>query len=222
MESERKAFLSIGGTPVYFEEDWATGIGGGLWSTGLAIARYLEQHPDHARKNLVHKDRFSLLELGSGNGFLAVCFLALAKELFHPVAITDFEDHLPLIKTTLQANSQIISDKSDRKPMVLEHKWGEFPLSEDKENPLNQTFDLIVGSDLAYRDELHDPLIASLRHFSHSKTVTLLGVTMHDTKPSFFFKLKEAGFTYERMADHLLDLKFRGTSFGVFVIRLAS
>ncbi len=36
---DKKVFLSIDDTPVYFREDWNTGIGGGLWSTGLAIAK---------------------------------------------------------------------------------------------------------------------------------------------------------------------------------------
>ena len=27
-------FLQINGIPIYFNEDWGTGIGGGLWTTG--------------------------------------------------------------------------------------------------------------------------------------------------------------------------------------------
>jgi hypothetical protein len=37
----RRPFLFVHGYPVYFEEDWTVGIGGGLWSTGLALCRYL-------------------------------------------------------------------------------------------------------------------------------------------------------------------------------------
>ena len=79
-QEKDSAFLRINNTPVYFQEDWDTGIGGGLWSTGLAFARYLEHHPQHALSSLdaLHKtNKLSLLELGSGNGFLAICMLAL-------------------------------------------------------------------------------------------------------------------------------------------------
>jgi predicted nicotinamide N-methyase len=220
-ETAKEAFLSIGDTPVYFEEDWDAGIGGGLWSTGLALATYLSQHTVHARSNLTRKNQLSLLELGSGNGFLSVCFAALSKDMFHQVVITDTEEHLPLIQRTIEANKHIInlSENDVFGATILKHQWGEFPPAEEADNPLNHTYDLIVGSDLAYRDELHDPLINSLHHFSNSKTITLLGVTMVDTKPIFFAKLKQSGFCYERLSDHLLDPKFRGTTFGIFVIQ---
>jgi len=29
-----EAFLTINDVPIYFNEDWGTGIGGGLWTTG--------------------------------------------------------------------------------------------------------------------------------------------------------------------------------------------
>ena len=221
--TQRSPALTIASTPVYFEEDWAAGIGGGLWSTGLAIGLYLSQFPDHAKRFMERKSRVSFLELGSGNGFLSVCFLALAKELDCSLVITDTKEHLPLINLTLEGNDHIIkprdSQKNNPSVKVLEHQWGTFPPSDDQENPLNQSFDLIFGSDLAYRDELHDPLISSLRHFSDAQTVIILGITMLDTKPIFFSKLREAGFAYERLADHLMDPKFRGTTFGIFVIQ---
>ena len=278
--------------PIYFDEDWDTGIGGGLWSTGLAIGKYISQHSHHVRNNLLdmlhrknnsspattttideeeqpppnQRKRLSLLELGSGNGFLSVCFLAVAKDLLEHVAITDTMEHLPLIETTIQANRHILCDDVDNGVFVendhgkkvveiSEHLWGEF--SDDvvqQQQPKEQRqeaqkdvgdkggdngnirtyptldhnikFDIIVGSDVAYRDELHDPLIASLLHYSHSSsqgnsgnsTIIIIGVTMADTKPIFFHKLTQAGFMYERLADHLLDIQFRGsTTFGVFI-----
>ena len=58
-------------------------------------------------------------------------------------------------------------------------------------------------------------------HSKNGHTTSIIGVTMNDTKPIFFKKLNEAGFVYERIADHLLDTKFRGgTAFGIFIIQL--
>jgi len=79
-------------------------------------------------------------------------------------------------------------------------------------------YDFIFGSDLAYRDYLHDPLISSLLQLSHQHTICLIGVTMSDTRPVFFDKLTEAGFLYQRLADHYLEGHFRGGTFGIFVI----
>jgi predicted nicotinamide N-methyase len=244
-EEHRKPFLKIGDTQVYFSEDWATGIGGGLWSTGLAMARYFgTPHAASTIQRLQERKRkqdgqgLSVLELGSGNGFLSVCLMALARDnSFANLVVTDFEDHLAMIRQTLAANSHITQadDEKDQVPIhVLEHSWGEFSSPTVSANVDGESadtslphkvqqgkyqFDLIIGSDVAYRRELYDPLIASLQQYCHAQTVCLIGMTMNDTTPSFFKLLTKAGFVYERFADHLLHPEFRGKTFGVFVIR---
>lgn len=148
--------------PIYFQEDWNTGIGGGLWSTGLAFSKYLTT--PHAAANLqqlaaAKKDNkgqefdeeegLSVLELGSGNGFLSVCILGLANQLeqlqknntngetsptviIKDLAITDLVDHLDLMQKIVDANAHILGVGADSSSItktrvhVLEHKWGEF------------------------------------------------------------------------------------------------
>ena len=96
-------------------------------------------------------------------------------------------------------------------------------------------FDLIIGSDVAYRDYLHEPLIDALKEFSSSQssssssthiipTVSLIGITMNDTKPIFFQKLIQAGFQYEKLAEHLFDTEYNTCSrqFGIFAITRTS
>lgn len=226
--------MKIKDTQLYFSEDWTTGIGGGLWSTGLALARYFgTKHAASCIQRLESqtKNGLSVLELGSGNGFLSVCLLAAARESLANLVVTDTNDHLHMMRQTLAANSHVLAgDNVKDVPIhVLEHMWGEFSTTtslsaetDDLPNRVHQgrhQFDLIIGSDLAYRKELYDPLIASLQQFSHAHTVSLIGITMLDTTPSFFRLLTKAGFMYERLADHLLDPEFRGKTFGVFVIR---
>jgi len=190
----------------------------------------------------------SALELGSGNGFLSVCLAAVARDLFKELVVTDLQDHLELIERTLMANSHIISldspaclsergssartDNSPLNTIVIEHRWGEFDLlngnqectveSVRRSHALSgsKTFDFIFGTDVAYRNYLYESLIASLKRFSHQHTISLIGVTMMDTEANFFFKLREAGFRYYRLADHLMDAEFRGNTFGIFVIQL--
>lgn len=250
-EQHPKPFLKIGDTQVYFSEDWATGIGGGLWSTGLAMARYFgTPHAASCIQRLQTQKRkqngqgLSVLELGSGNGFLSVCLMALARDSFANLVVTDAEDHLAMIRQTLAANSHIVQTDNVEYQVpihVLEHLWGEFTLptvsSANNGEPVDTNattesmslpdrvqrgehkFDLIIGSDVAYRRELYDPLIASLQRYCHAQTVALIGTTMNDTTPSFFRLLTKAGFAYERFADHLLHPEFRGKTFAVFVIR---
>ncbi|KAL3943251.1 MAG: hypothetical protein SGBAC_002696 [Bacillariaceae sp.] len=219
--SSSEPVLTINDKPIHLVEDWEHGIGGGLWTTGLAIAKYLGT--PHGMEQLSTKRR--VLELGSGNGFLGVCLL-VANPNLEQVVITDTKDHLPLIEKTLQINgiesatsrddaSTVSSNRS--KVRVEEYLWG--PTTPETSATIkDNSFDLIIGSDLAYRNDLHDPLIASILAVSHADTVTLLGVTMRDTRAIFFRKLIAAGLKYERLADHLLENLYRGKRFGVYVI----
>ena len=235
---EIEPFVYIAGQPIYFQEDWGTGIGGGLWSTGAALAKYFDT--SHAAQQILQQQQqaTSFLELGSGNGLLSVCWMALLASLLndgsnaatyrqHKVVVTDTAEHLALIRQTIDANPHIIGQRKIGQPfevLVQEHLWGEF----DDDNvqadatklPTNQTFDYIVGSDVAYRRELYEPLIASLQRFAHDRTVILLGCTMADTTPKFFDLLLRAGFLYRRLADHVLPAAYRGQqTFGIFLVQ---
>jgi predicted nicotinamide N-methyase len=167
------------------------------------------------------------------------------------VVVTDTAEHLPLMRATIESNlkrilPQIIRNHKanttdididtyidvERIARVEEYLWGEeynfgggrtSNRSGDKISGHQQSksFDLIIGSDVAYRDHLHDPLIAALDEFCVPQhTVALIGVTMSDTKPIFFEKLTERGFCYEKLADHLLGDEFctSNRQFGVFSI----
>lgn len=250
--------LTINKIPIHLLEDWSTGIGGGLWSTGLAMAKYFERHAAAIFDNLnflarlkhsqartemqLDQTRYeccgiSAIELGAGNGFLSVCLLAVMAGLervpLEKLVITDMADHLRLIRNTLDANSHVydrmkimesiisckssdgtnerefpsmnvhnLSDDNRIKPVeiiVTEHIWGSFENFE-KEDLNQEKYDFIFGTDLAYREYLYKPLIASLLRFSHAHTLCLIGVTMNDTHPLFFDLLTDAGFRYQRLA----------------------
>lgn len=234
-DDQKNPYLCIHGVPVYFCEDWRTGIGGGLWSTGLSLGRYfgtapaalsLQRIADSAGNGL------SVLELGSGNGFLAVCIAALAAARnidIRQLVVTDDADHLDMIRKTIAENSHACS--TVRKVTVMEHLWGVFSDVNSTERANGEVnidlavrggtvkFDLIIGSDVAYRDFLYDPLIRSIQQFSHPQTVSLIGVTMSDTTPDFFARLDQAGMAYQKFADFLIEPEYRGTTFGIFVIQ---
>lgn len=252
---------------INFHEDWNAGIGGGLWSTGLAMAYYFSQHSSVVCACLSNLKVKTALELGSGNGFVSVCFLAslTSQCQLQKLVLTDLEEQLPFIQRTLNANRHIVrrfvvdynlfqsSNDSSNSSLPLSssfyeeettgsgqplcgtvetnidvivamHSWGEFTTSaETNYNDRSccaRKFDFIFGSDVAYQDNLHQPLIQSLVHFSHNRTIILLGVTMNDTKPIFFDALWNAGFTYIRIADNDYVMpEYRGKNFGLFILQ---
>jgi hypothetical protein len=220
--------------PIYLQEDWSSGIGGGLWSTGLAMAYYCTtQHFLHQLQRLQQQQQqnhhrssstLRVLELGSGNGFLSVCLVVATKVLMNDsnihVIATDTAEHLSLMQSTVDLNStcHAAAARIDVRPCisVQEYVWGAVTSTADDV----AEFDLIIGSDLAYRDGLHDPLIDAFQQVCSRKTVILLGVTMTDTKPIFFTKLLDRGFRYEKLSDSLLEPTFRSNKqFGIFVIQ---
>mmetsp|Transcript_29869 Transcript_29869/g.34701 ORF Transcript_29869/g.34701 Transcript_29869/m.34701 type:complete len:263 (-) Transcript_29869:2413-3201(-) len=179
------------------------------------------------------KHKIKALELGSGNGLLSCCLASTVGDLLDELVVTDLADHLDLMRQTVNANSHFLTLQTDEKEnkdrednsnlenvkcYVTEHTWGEFDDISTQSKLLGK-FDFIFGSDVAYRDYLHDPLISSLDRLSHENTIILIGVTMTDTKPIFFSSLRKAGFRYERIPDHLMSEEFRGATFGLFVIQ---
>jgi hypothetical protein len=130
-----------------------------------------------------------------------------------------------MIRKTIRANSHAVQCVEN--VIVMEHRWGSFSSNSDSHDTANATslldgskkFDLIIGSDVAYREYLYDPLIRSIQQFSHSQTISLVGVTMSDTTPEFFHRLDRAGFIWQKFADSLLAPEFRGTTFGIFAIQ---
>jgi predicted nicotinamide N-methyase len=268
--SDRPAFLTFhnGSLPIYYHNDWHVGLGGGLWSTGAAMAHYLTTR--HAYKQIQKiwqrkgKQGLRLVELGSGNGLLATCWWAMGRDYLDCLVVTDMADHLDRIRETLAENDHLHHVKSTASStaqppskvnihvMVLD--WGvsfaetsvsTANVNSDKDDTDTGTStstakgyttdelstywkthaclpfdaDILVGSDVVYHEDLYDPFIKTLSRLSSSHTVTLLGVTMVDTTPTFFDMLNKAGFVYERIQDALMDVSFRGNTFGLFVVQ---
>lgn len=106
------------------------------------------------------------------------------------VVITDRADHLDLIRRNAETNAIISAPTT--KVTVLEYDW----LNDDVNHLEPLPFDVIIGTDVAYCEELYEPVVAALRRIAGPETLILLGVTRTDTRPPFFRLLQEAGFDY--------------------------
>ena len=97
-EEDNTSSNDSGGYDIYLNENWDSGIGGGLWTTGSALAKYFTTSPhflqqikrirqnnnnevegggddDDDDNNNRRRRPLRVLELGSGNGFLSVCLV---------------------------------------------------------------------------------------------------------------------------------------------------
>ncbi|CAM9518721.1 unnamed protein product, partial [Chrysoparadoxa australica] len=173
--SETLLTLARGRGSLSLTTDWDVGIGGGLWSTGVQLVEHFAMFPNLYLSILKGK---RVLELGSGTGLVG-----LAATAFDPceVAITDLASHLDIIAVNLERNKAngIIPDSCIVK--VQKYDWGEaLEAGEDA------AYDVILGTDVAYYDCLHKPLIQTLRKCSSPHTLIILGVTRLDTGGDFF------------------------------------
>ena len=154
------------------------------------------------------------MELGSGNGYLGCVLAAVTDGSTFPVVITDVGEHLALMRSTVARNEGTVKDCASR-VQVEELLWGN---GNGGTKERLGTFDLIFGTDVAYRDYLHAPLIETIDELLAPGGTCILGISLCDTTPSFFDKLEEKGFRYEKVNDELIDPKFRGDMFALIVI----
>ena len=138
--------------------------------------------------------------------------------------MTDLADHVPLLQATVHANPAALG--TTRELRVQEYVWGGASSLHDTASS-SSSFDLVLGSDVAYGEECYDDLLQSLQALlggaadaKNNGSVALIGFTLMDTRPYFFDRMvAEYGLTYRKLSDHLLGSAFRGTTFGVFVIQ---
>jgi len=192
---------------ITLSEDWSCGIGGGIWSNGLILATYFLNDAPHLKATLTNK---TCLELGSGNGWLAT---VLGSIVTADIICTDTAEHVPLMQSTITTNATVL--RAPDQVTVQELLWGAQTL------PDGATVDFIFGTDVAYRDYLHDPLIKCLSQHLKPTGTAIIGVCMHDTSVAFFDKLGKGGFVYERIRDDKMPERYRGMLFGLFVIQKA-
>lgn len=161
----QKPFLNAVGTttdanavsiPIYFHEDWDTGIGGGLWSTGLAMSHYLLDHPELLLRNLrnIQKEKrrtdgdndddgLSVIELGSGNGLLSISLAAVITAITRQQQQNDNSNSnscdscivKEIIITDDAQHLDLMQTTIDSNPQAIqgigrvhavEHMWGQF------------------------------------------------------------------------------------------------
>lgn len=138
---------TLGGKPITVLQNASCGMedcGSVIWVAGLHLLDWITASPD--RKAIYHSR--AVLELGAGTGFVGI---TLASSGAASVLLTDLPQQVPFLQLNIQANAAHTVRASalpwglDVPQAVMEDSW-----------------DLIVGSDIAYDPDLFEPLAATL------------------------------------------------------------
>lgn len=129
-------------------EDSSGGCGGKAWEAAELLSSYL--------KHRIERDEFgyeTVLELGSGTGFVGLCLAALSSA---KITITDLDIFVPLIQKNVELN--LTKEEMERVEAEKLH-WGD-PLSSSIVGKL--PFDLVLIADCVYLESLFDILVQTL------------------------------------------------------------
>lgn len=147
---------------VAVKQDFRLGKGGIFWDNSFFLTKYLIE------KIFPQKDIKHIIEIGAGTALPSIASLIKG---YH-VVVTDIPKLMPFVNDIINMNKDLYSKNS--KSEVVQLSWEK---KEDIENAKklveNGTYDVIIGSEVIYLDDLFDDLIYTMRELSNEKTIIL-------------------------------------------------
>ena len=174
------------------------GVGGVLWRAAVALAHYVA-----VRETSYLKRDSEVIELGCGSAALGGLACTLCSGCNSTV--TDLPDVLKLARKTIRHNSEVIA-ASGGKIRSLHLAWGgDLPVQLAR-----KSFDLVLGADVIYRDDLHNAILGTLEALAKSNHSIRAIFSFHSRHPvqeaHFFEELAVAhGFVAEKFDLEGLD-----------------
>ncbi|KAM0001662.1 putative lysine methyltransferase, S-adenosyl-L-methionine-dependent methyltransferase [Helianthus debilis subsp. tardiflorus] len=156
--------------------------------------------------------RLRILELGSGTGVVGIAASAI---LGADVTVTDLPHVLPNIKFNADVNASVVGTRGGG-VHVAALSWGKVEEMED----VGREYDLVIGSDVVYHDNLYEPLIETLKFLllGDGEKVFLMAHLRRWKKESGFFKKVKKWFRVDLVHE---DGPSDGSRTGVVVYRFA-
>eukprot|EP00283_Hemiselmis_rufescens_P012924 CAMPEP_0173456500 /NCGR_PEP_ID=MMETSP1357-20121228/56126_1 /TAXON_ID=77926 /ORGANISM="Hemiselmis rufescens, Strain PCC563" /LENGTH=220 /DNA_ID=CAMNT_0014423729 /DNA_START=35 /DNA_END=697 /DNA_ORIENTATION=+ len=180
--------LVIGGRAVKVRQTWErrseddlepTGMrwtGAAVWDAAIVLSEFLA-----ANKQLIHRKR--VLEVGAGLALVSVAAGMFGAE---SVTATDYSTSvLDLAQNNMEANipDMAVSGNATAMPLL----WG----SEEAAQSLGGPFDVVVGSDVIYREDVFKPLIETLDLTTTNDSIVILAHKPRGlSEEKFFFWLR--------------------------------
>ncbi|KAK9066892.1 hypothetical protein SSX86_014216 [Deinandra increscens subsp. villosa] len=134
----------------------------------------------------IRRRKLRILELGSGTGVVGIAASAI---LGADVTVTDLPHVLPNLAFNADVNASVLAPRGGE-VHVAALSWGK---SEEMET-VGREYDLIIGSDVVYHDNLYDPLLQTLKYLllgddeEGGEKVFLMAHLKRWKKESGFFK----------------------------------
>ena len=170
--------------PLIIKQNFTLGKGGIFWDGSYFISKYLLSNLFPNNPNIK-----TILELGAGTALPSL--VSLVKNNY-TVVTTDIPKLLPMINEIMELNKNNFDKEA--KSFVTALSWEK---NEDIEKVKkiidNKPFDVIIGSELVYLDDLFDDLINVIRSFSDENTFIILSykIRLPSMVENFTDKLKE-------------------------------
>jgi len=177
-------FPELCSSPLIVKQNFTLGKGGIFWDGSYFISKYLLSNIFNQNTNIK-----SILELGAGTALPSL--ISLVKGSFK-VVTTDMPKLIPMIKDIMEMNKSNFN--KDAKSYVTDLSWEKSADIEKVQKYMNnKPFDLIIGSELVYLDDLFDDLINVIRTFSDENTFIILSykIRLPSMVEDFTNKLKQ-------------------------------
>lgn len=167
---------------IAIKQDFRLGKGGIFWDNSFYITKYMIDNifTDKSIKNVI--------ELGAGTALPSIA--ALIKG--YNVVTTDIPKLIPFVDDIITMNKEIYAKSSQSK--VIKLSWeNKEDIEAVKKLNNNEAYDLIIGSELIYLDDLFDDLINTLRELSNEKTVIIMSykVRLQEMVDDFISKVSQ-------------------------------
>ena len=182
-------------TPARFEADGRLPYWADLWASSIVLAGHLRQRPGLAGKEL--------LELGCGLGLAGIA----AAQAGATVVMTDYEEDALEFARFNAATNLDPGELSRVTFRCMDWRNAEIP----------ETFDIIMGADIAYERRSFEPLISLVRRLLRPGGTFLLTDPDRDIGREFIRLAGSAGFS---VSDHSLSVNHRGRDLTVILSEL--
>ena len=176
-------FPEMSQSPLIVKQNFTLGKGGIFWDGSYFISKYLLSNIFN------NKNIKTILELGAGTALPSLVSLVKGD---YTVVTTDIPKLIPQINEIMEMNKNNFNKES--KSFVTELSWEKKEDIEKVQKYMdNKPFDLIIGSELVYLDDLFDDLINVLRIFSNENTYIILSykIRLPSMVEDFTNKLKK-------------------------------
>lgn len=161
-------------------QDWGNlGVAAVVWDAAIVLCEYLE-------KGEIEIKNKSVIELGAGSGIVGI----VASLLGAKVTVTERKAALEYLNKVVNINLRNdVTKVGDHDIKVRELDWT------DDLKDYKPDYDIILGADIIYIEDLFPDLLKTLLHLSNEKTLILISCHLRYDRDQQFLNMMKEKFT---------------------------